>query len=227
MTATAKTGRNRIGLWIIGGAVVITAAIILLIVLTSRTDVATVAEDYADIPADWINGTELGNPEAPVKLEAYEDFLCPHCGEFNRAAKDKLVEDFVMSGDVLFVYRFFPLEIFAPNSFAAARAGQCVATLSDQFWVYHDTLFFGERGASRYAMENLTNLARSLGIRENEFVECIGSIATQEAINESLAAGIAAGVTGTPALIINGEHFRGNATDYDAIRTALNAALQQ
>lgn len=222
----AKTGQNRIGLWIIGGAVVITAAIIVLIVLTSRPTVSGDSEAYADIPTEWINGTRLGNPDAPVVLEAYEDFLCPHCGDFNRAAKDRLVEDFVVAGDVLFVYRFFPLEMFAPNSYAAARAGQCVATLSDQFWLYHDSLFFGERGTSRYSMENLTRLARSLGIRENDFVECMGSMATQEAIDQSVADGIEAGVTGTPTLLINEERYTGNVVDYDAIKTALNAALQ-
>ncbi len=226
MTTTARKGQNRIGLWIIGGAVVITAAIIVLIVLTSGTTVDIESEAYAGIPADWINGTQLGDPEAPVVLEAYEDFLCPHCGEFNRAAKDRLVEEFVIPGKVKFVYKFFPLEMFAPNSFAAARAGQCVATLSDNFWLYHDSLFFGERGASRYSTESLTNLARSLGIRENEFVECIGTMATQEAIDQSLADGVAAGVTGTPSLFINGEKFTGNVVDYDAIKTALNAALQ-
>ncbi len=205
---------------------VVTAIIILLIVVTSRAGVSVGDEAYANIPADWIKGTELGNPEAPVVLEAYEDFLCPHCGEFNRAVKDKLMEEFVIPGDVRFVYRFFPLEMFAPNSFAAARAGQCVATLSDQFWLYHDTLFFGERGASRYATENLTGLARSLGIQENDFVTCLGSITTQEAIDASVAQGFEAGVTGTPSLFINGELFTGNVVDYDAIKTALNAALQ-
>lgn len=224
MTTTARASKNRIGLWIIGSAALITVLLIVFMSIASRTTVS--GEEYAEVPEAWINGNELGSPDAPVVLMAWEDFLCPHCGEFNRAAKDRLVEDFVIPGKVRFVYKFFPLDMFAPNSFAAARAGQCVIELSNQFWLYHDELFFGARGQTRYSMESLTELARSLGIRENDFVECMGTTTTQEAIEQSLQTGIDMGVGATPTLFINGERFTGNPTDYDSLQTALNAALQ-
>ena len=224
MSESSKSGKSRIGLWIVGTGVVLTVLLIVFMVLAARTTVEV--EAYDAIPPEWINGNELGDPEAMVVLDAWEDFLCPHCGEFNSASKDRLVEEFVQNGQVKFVYHFFPLQIFAPNSFAAARAGLCVTELSDQFWIYHDTMFFGERGANRYSIESLTELASSLGIREGNFVECMGSTSTQQAIDRSIQDGIDAGVQSTPALFINGIKYEGNATDYDALKTALNNALQ-
>lgn len=219
-------GKNRIGLWIIGVASIVVVGIIVLVVVTSRTPVSS--EAHANIPTEWINGNELGSPDAPVVMVAYEDFLCPHCGEFNRNAKARLIEDFIEAGDLRLVYMFFPLDIFAPGSYNAARAGQCIIDLSDDpngFWQYHDTLFFGERGASRYEVENLTSLARTAGVNEREFVECFGSVAAQDKVDQSVRAGVADGAQGTPHILINDEVFDGNAANYDAIRAAVNAAL--
>lgn len=219
-------GRNLIGLWIVGGAAVITVALIVTIVLIERNSRSVDAGAYDAIPAAWINGTELGSPEAPVVLQAFEDFLCPHCGQFNAAAKDKLVEEFIVPGRVRFVYEFFPLQIFEPESLAAARAGLCISELANQFWLYHDELFFGERGANRYSMSSLTEMARTLDVPENDFVECMGSTDTQTRISASIQNGETMGVTGTPSLFINGQQYEGSAVDYDAIKAALNAALQ-
>lgn len=224
MAVSKKSSNSRIGLWIVGAGVVLTVLLIVFMVLSERT--AVDEESYEAIPEEWINGNELGNPNAPVVLDAWEDFLCPHCGEFNSANKDRLVEDFVLTGQVKFVYNFFPLQIFAPNSYAAARAGQCVIELSDQFWIFHDTMFFGERSANRFSIESLTTLASTLGIRESDFVECMGSTATQLAVDKSIQDGMSAGVQATPTLFINGTKYEGSATDFDALKTALNEALQ-
>lgn len=219
-------GRNLIGLWIVGGAAVITVALIVAIVVIERNSRSVDPSAYEAVPADWINGTELGSPEAPVVLQAFEDFLCPHCGEFNKVAKDRLVEEFIAQGRVRFVYEFFPLQIFEPESLAAARAGHCISELANRFWLYHDALFFGERGANRYSMSSLTEMARRLDVPENDFVECMGSTETQTRISASIQNGAEMGVTGTPSLFINGKQYQGSAVDYDAIKAALNAALQ-
>ena len=224
MADSRKSSNSRIGLWIVGTGVVLIVLLIVFMVLSERTTINL--EVYEAIPSEWINGNELGDPNAPVVLEAWEDFLCPHCGEFNSANKERLVEEFVLTGQVKFVYKFFPLQIFAPNSYAAARAGQCVIELSDQFWNFHDTMFFGERGADRFAIESLAKLASTLGIREGDFVECMGATTTQQAIDQFLQDGMSNGVDATPTLFINGVKYEGKVTDFDALKTALNNALQ-
>ena len=221
-------GKNRIGLWIIGVASIVVVGIIVLVVVQSQSSVPKSSEAHAGIPTEWINGNELGSPDAPVVMVAYEDFLCPHCGEFNKAAKANLIKDYIEAGRLRFVFKFFPLDIFAPGSYNAARAGQCIIDLSDDpngFWQYHDELFFGERGASRYEVENLTSLASDAGINEREFVECFGSVEAQQKVDLSVREGVADGAQGTPHILINDEVFDGNAAHYDAISTAVNAAL--
>lgn len=226
MSESTKSGKSRIGLWIVGTGVVLTVLLIVFMVVAAGTTVDVQA--YDAIPPEWININALGDQDAVVVLEAWEDFTCGACRRFNSENKDRLVEDFVQTGKVEFVYRFFPLPgpQHAPKSYATARAGICVTELSDKFWVYHDIMFFGEQGANRTSIESLTEVASSLGIRERDFVECMGSTATQQALDQSIQEGIDAGVHATPTLFINGVKYEGSYINYDALKTALNNALQ-
>ncbi len=227
MTATAKTGQNRIGLWIIGGAVVITAAIIVLIVLTSRPTVSGDSEAYADIPTEWINGTRLGNPDAPVVLEAYERFSLPPLRGLQSGGQGQIGRGFrgcrgcpvclpvLPPGNVRSEFlcgcpgrtvRGRPCRISSgcttiPSSLASVGLPAIpwkILPASPARWAYGKTTLWSV-WAPWPRRKPLTSPWRTV---------------------------IAAGVTGTPALLINGERYTGNAVDYDAIKTALNAALQ-
>jgi len=85
-TSSARTSRsssagkkragnsNRVGLWLVGGATVLVVLVIVL-VSTTQSPAAVDAEKYADLPDDWINRNVLGDPDAPVTIQTWEDFL--------------------------------------------------------------------------------------------------------------------------------------------------------
>jgi protein-disulfide isomerase len=51
----------------------------------------------------------LGSPTAPIVMEVFESFDCPHCKELNETQLPLVIRDFVNHGKVYLVHREFPL----------------------------------------------------------------------------------------------------------------------
>jgi protein-disulfide isomerase len=54
-------------------------------------------------------GKAQGSPSAPVKLELFSDFTCPHCKHFHEEFLPQLMKDYVIPGKVYLVDRGFLL----------------------------------------------------------------------------------------------------------------------
>ena len=86
----------------------------------------------AAAPTDAGKGKTMGNPSAPILLELYSDFMCPHCKHLHEAILPAIVLDFVKSGKAYLVFREYPLNIpqhvysrpAANYATAAARIGK-------------------------------------------------------------------------------------------------------
>lgn len=91
-------------------------------------------------------GFVLGSPDAPITIVAFEDFLCPHCQNY-QSNLDIFVEEYVRSGAAQFEFRFYPL-VNPQYSTAFAKTAECVAAQDlTRFWDAHDLLFeFARRG---------------------------------------------------------------------------------
>ena len=69
---------TNIGLWITVGGALLVAAVVILISVNQSTPTATpieAGETYEGLPSEWINHNVLGDPNAPVTLQVWEDFL--------------------------------------------------------------------------------------------------------------------------------------------------------
>ena len=53
-----------------------------------------------------------GSPMAPITLEVYTDYQCPHCREFYLEILPPLTNDFIKAGKVRLIHRDFPLSQF-------------------------------------------------------------------------------------------------------------------
>ncbi len=67
----------------------------------------------------------VGSPNAPVTLEVFSDFQCPHCARLHFGALKEALGDCVASGKVRIVYHDFPLSQhpFARKAALYADAG--------------------------------------------------------------------------------------------------------
>jgi protein-disulfide isomerase len=176
------------------------------------------------------NGREMGDPSAPVLVEVWEDFQCPACQTFTQNVEPLIAENYVATGKVRYVFRFFPFlddRAATKESDQAAHASMCAAD-QNKFWEYHDMLYANWNGENRGAFidKRLVAFAEALGLDMAEFNSCFEANQHEDLINQDTADGIAAGVTGTPSVFVNGTIVRpGFVPSYDELAQAIDAAL--
>ena len=73
---------NSIGLWIVGVSVAVVVLVVALMMISSRQNV--IAVETPDVQPEWIDRTTMGNPDASVVVQAWEDFLCPSCMQWTQ-----------------------------------------------------------------------------------------------------------------------------------------------
>ena len=166
------------------------------------------------------NSPVLGNDDAPVTLVEFSDFQCPFCGRFFSTLK-RVEQQF---GDtVRIVYRQYPIPSLHPNAQKAAEASLC-ANEQGKFWQMHDLMF---QDQSNLLIKDLKDKASSLGLDRQRFDACLESGRYVEQIQKDQAEGSRVGVTGTPAIFVNGVPLPGGAVPYDVIEKAIRDELRR
>lgn len=213
---------SNFSLYLIGGVMLL--LIVFVIALNIWNSQPTVSTKPLDIQTGWVDRNSIGNPDAKIVVEAYEDFLCPHCGEFTAQVEPRLFDEYVKTGKVRFVYRTFPLQGFEPGASIAANAAMCAAD-QGQFWQMHDQLFASQnKGMGYYEPENLAKTAAALGMNSGQFTDCLNSLKYSSEIRQTSNDGIALGVQGTPTIFVNGT-LLSNGADYSALKAELDRLL--
>lgn len=163
-------------------------------------------------------GPAKGPANAPVTIVEFSDFECPFCSRINPTIKQ--VQD--KYGDkVRIVFRQFPLA-FHQKAQKAAEASLCAGD-QGKFWEMHDAMF-----ANQQALEvaQLKAKAAELGLKAEEFNSCVDSGKHAATIQADMKDGSAAGVSGTPALFVNGRFING-AVPFDQIATVIDDELRR
>lgn len=140
-------------------------------------------------------GFVLGEPDAPLALVAFEDFLCPHCQNYQTTLQS-FIDQYVRTGQARFEYRFFPL-VHPQYSTLTAQIAECVG-LQDvgKFWEAHD-LLFGFASAGELDEDIANKIARLVDVDADALDSCVGR-SMQYLIDVHL--GQQAGVSGTPGM---------------------------
>jgi len=171
------------------------------------------------------NGRQVGDPNAPVVMQEFADFQCPYCGEFARSTQQQIVDQYVATGKVLFIFHNFPLSSLQPESGQAALAAMC-AIDQNQFWPYHDMLYANQTGENvgDFTTSRLVAFAGALGMDKPSFSQCLNSKKYQSQIDQDIALGDSLGVQSTPSFDINGQIVAG-AQPFNVFAQALDQAL--
>ncbi len=147
----------------------------------------------------------LGDPNAPVVIVEYTDFQCPFCSRHFQQTLPQIISEYVETGQVLYVFKDFPLTSIHPQAPAAAEAARCAAD-QGEYLAMHDMLF--ARQADWSGQENtteiFTNYADEIGLDTEAFTSCMESHRFQDAVMADLEEGSRFGVRGTPAFFLNG-----------------------
>ncbi len=158
-----------------------------------------------------------GAQNAPVTLVEFSDFQCPYCV----AAVPEL--EAVLKAypkQVKLIFKQYPLETHSQAALAAAAA--VAAQKQGKFWEMHDAMFAAHDDLSR---DNLLALAQKNGLDLKRFQEDLDSTEVKEAITRDVQDGDQAGVSGTPTLFIDGQHYNGP-IELEALKPLLDAEVK-
>jgi protein-disulfide isomerase len=163
-------------------------------------------------------GPAQGPATAPVTIVEFSDFQCPFCSRLTPT----IAEVEKKYGDkVRVVFRQYPLP-FHQNAQKAAEASLC-ALDQGKFWQMHDAMFANQ---SALGVDQLKAKAAELGMNADKFNKCVDSGEKAAAIQADQKAGTAAGVSGTPAMFVNGRFING-AVPIDQITTVIDDELRR
>jgi protein-disulfide isomerase len=219
-----KSSSSNIGLWIVGISAAVVILVVAIMVVTSNRQTAS-AIAAPDVSPEWLDRSAMGNPEATVVIQTWEDYLCPACRQWAQQVKPRVIEDLVKPGLVRMEFKHFPLQSHAPGSTMAALASECAADQGG-FWVYHDRLFqVQDRGQPAYAFDRLVEYANELGLNGNELAQCMTSQRYAAQVNDSFNQAISQGLNATPSVVINGKVMQ-NPFDYAEIRAEVDQLLE-
>ena len=138
-----------------------------------------------------------GSASAKVVLIEFSDYQCPHCATYSTEALPQIAAQYIDTGKVRYVFRDYPLPTHA-HAAKAAEAAHC-AGAQGKFWEMHDLLF---KNASALEAARLPGYARTLGLNQTAFDECLSSGRFAADVRKDVAEANAAGVNGTPSFFV-------------------------
>jgi len=160
-----------------------------------------------------------GPVTASVTVVMFGDFQCSACSRTHPLLQ-KVISEF--PGKIRFVSRDFPLQNIHENAFNAALAAGA-ANAQGKFFEYGEILYLNQDALD---IESLKKYARQLGLNMTKFESDLASERIAAEVRHDIADGIAYGVTGTPAVFVNGVMVR-RLTSEDFREAIKNALARQ
>jgi len=168
------------------------------VVENGQPEQSLTAEDVKPVSED---DHVRGDRNARIALIEYSDLECPFCKTFHPTVQ-QIVDAY--DGQVMWVYRHFPLDQIHTKSDKEAEAVECANELAgnDGFWALLDKIFEVTPSNNGLNLDDLPGLASEVGIDEDAFKECLDSGKYAQRVEDDYQGGINAGITGTPGNIL-------------------------
>ncbi len=187
------------------------------------------------------SGVKVGNQQAPVLVELYEDFQCPICNNLEQSGLTKDFDAKIKATTIKVNYHVMSFLDSSSNgnkySSRAANAGYCAADQSvDAFAKFHDILYGKNAdGQNNQPAENsngrpdsqLIDWGKQAGITSADFSTCVTSDQHKDLVAGVTDAASKRGVNGTPTVFVNGKQVGKDSSvpTVAQIDAAISAAL--
>lgn len=173
-------------------------------------------------------GKTYGVKNAPIRIDEYSDFECPHCQDLYLNTLRPLIEDYVSSGKVYLVHHDFPLPMHTYARQAAYYADAAAAV--GRFAQVEQALFVHQaQWASTGKVEPV--VAAALSPAKMRIVQALAHTkVVMDAVRDDVTHGQQLGINETPTMFIT---YRGKRTpiigvvSYSILRGYLNALLHE
>jgi protein-disulfide isomerase len=168
-------------------------------------------------------GFTLGNPDAPLTIVEYSDFLCPYCKDAALETVPQIEEEYIATGKVKLVFKQSPApQLHGEECVVAAEASECAAE-QNAFWEYHDVLFLNNERVT-FNSENLKRFAQGLGLDTEKFSACFDEGRYRDKVEADAAEARRRGVNSTPTFFVGQTKLEG-AKSYAEFKKAIDDEL--
>ena len=163
----------------------------------------------------------IGDPDADVTVQAFEDFTCGHCATYSLDHFPTIREEYIEPGDVRYEHWDFPIPVNEEWAVPVASAARGVGAR------HGDEAFF-EFAKAAYESQGSYGQGSSTDDMPGGADTCavladVRYATYEEASMSDRSEGVSMDVSGTPAIFVNGEPVEG----YEAstIASAIDDAL--
>lgn len=222
--ARERKVRNSITFSILGVALLAVVGTLVWVVINasrpSDTIVAGSTDQYAVL---------VGSDDAPVKVDIYLDFMCPYCGQFERANSADLnavVED---GSAQLRIHAMSFLDQASQGTKFSTRAANAFVTVGknepDKVLAFNNILFENqpEENSAGLSDAQIADFARQAGV-SNDTVAQFAAGANNSFVESTTKNAFANGVSGTPTVKINDTKFPGDMYTAGPLKAAIAEA---
>ncbi|TKX74773.1 DsbA family protein [Halorubrum sp. GN11_10-6_MGM] len=165
----------------------------------------------------------LGNPDADVTVQAFEDFTCGHCATYKLDHFPTIREEYIEPGDVHYQHWDFPIPVNETWAVPVASAARGVgARNGDEAFFEFATAAYESQG--NYGGEALGAAAETAGADPCAVLADAEFSAYEETTQSDRSEGESMGVSGTPTIFVNGSPVEGGYAA-ETIAAAIDDAL--
>jgi protein-disulfide isomerase len=166
------------------------------------------AKAAATPPSAVDGGTGFAVGTGPVKIDIYEDFMCPICGTFEKQAGPTLAK-LVADGTVTVVYHPIAiLDRYSSTEYSTrAAAASAAAADGKKFIEFHNALYARQPAEGSAGLDNATlvSIGTSVGLTDATFAGAVTNGTYRGWAAKVTETASARGVTGTPTVMVGGK----------------------
>jgi protein-disulfide isomerase len=168
---------------------------------------------------------DLGNPASKITVVEYASVGCPVCAKWYREVWPAFKAKYVDTNKVQYVFK--EMLVGGGPEVAVAASGFLVARCAgkDKYFAVNDAIFKSQEQAFQAPRETLEDIAKSVGMTEDQFNKCINDEGAIKALNDRVERHSRdEHVNSTPTFVINGKSLEPGYHTLDEMDAAIKAA---
>lgn len=209
----AAERRRRVTLWTsVAVVVVLVAAGLIGWGVLSHQDKTTASK--LTVPAGVVDGgTAWKIGTGPVKVDLYEDFMCPICNNFEQQS-GATVKQLVSENKITVQYHTVAIldDSSSGTKYSTRAAGAAAAAaIEGKFVQFHDALYANQpaEGSSGLTNAKIIDIGKSVGLTDTAFVDAVNKETYDAWVTNVTNQFASRGYSGTPTIVVNGKLLQG------------------
>jgi protein-disulfide isomerase len=166
-----------------------------------------------------------GDANAKVTVTEYASVGCPVCARWDKEVYPAFKAKYVDTNKVHYVFR--EMLVGGGSEVAVASAGFLLARCAgkEKYFAVNDAVFASQPGVFDQPRETLLNIAKSMGMSDDQFNKCVSDEKALLALNKRVENNAKqGGVDSTPTFVINGKKLEAGFQPLTAIDAAIAEA---